>query len=187
MKTSRRLIIVLIVLWGVASSHLSAADLYQGRVVDEETGQPLAGAVLTVVWFRSPILGFEGTRDFLSAQETVADSDGKFSLTVSPGIDWNPFSYIRKEPEIVIYQPGYEPTWAGWRDRNKFKSSTEFAEALKKDATIKLPKLKSKEQLVNFADIGVFTFPPDVRNQQVPNLIRAINAQRKSLGFKPIY
>ena len=58
MKTSRRLIIVLIVLWGVASSHLSAADLYQGRVVDEETGQPLAGAVLTVVWFRSPILGF---------------------------------------------------------------------------------------------------------------------------------
>ena len=31
MKTSRRLIIVLIVLWGVASSHLSAADLYQGQ------------------------------------------------------------------------------------------------------------------------------------------------------------
>ena len=171
MKTSRRLIIVLIVLWGVASSHLSAADLYQGRVVDEETGQPLAGAVLTVVWFRSPILGFEGTRDFLSAQETVADSDGKFSLTVSPGIDWNPFSYIRKEPEIVIYQPGYEPTWAGWRDRNKFKSSTEFAEALKKDATIKLPKLKSKEQLGKLRRYRRFdTFPPDVRNEQVSQI-----------------
>src|SRR5258705_9857238 len=85
MKSSRGLILVLIVLWSVAptSRHLSAADLYQGRVIDEETGQPLAGAILTVVWFRSPILGLEGTRDFLSAQETVADSDGRFSLTVS--------------------------------------------------------------------------------------------------------
>ena len=189
MKSSRGLILVLIVLWGVASTsrHLSAADLYQGRVVDKETGQPLSGAVLTVVWFRSPILGFEGTRDFQNAQETVTDSDGKFSLIVSPGIDWNPFSYIRKEPEIVIYQLGYEPTWGGWRDRNKFKTVTEFAETLKKGATIELPKLKTKEQLVNFADIGVFAFPPDVRNQQVPNLTKAINAQRKSLGFKPIY
>src|SRR6266403_1901000 len=143
---SRCLMFVLGLLWVSTTPHpMYGADIYQGRVIDEETGQPLAGAVLTVVWFRSPILGFEGTRDFLSAQETVADSDGKFSLTVSPGIDWNPFSYIRKEPEIVIYQPGYEPTWAGWRERNKFKRPTEFAEALKKSATIKLPKLKSKE------------------------------------------
>lgn len=184
MKTSRRLIIVLIVLWGVASSPLSAADLYQGRVVDEETGQPLAGAVLTVVWFRSPILGFEGTRDFLSAQETVADSDGKFSLTVSPGIDWNPFSYIRKEPEIVIYQPGYEPTWAGWRDRNKFKGPTEFAEALKKGATVKLPKLKSNEELRNFTNVSSLTHIT-VPYESIPNLIRAVNVQNKMAGLQP--
>jgi hypothetical protein len=185
MKSSRGLILVLIVLWGVASTsrHLSAADLYQGRVVDEETGQPLAGAVLTVVWFRSPILGFEGTRDFLSAQETVADSDGKFSLTVSPGIDWNPFSYIRKEPEIVIYQPGYEPTWAGWRERNKFKRPTEFAEALKKSATIKLPKLKSKEELRNFTNVSSLTHIT-VPYESIPNLIRAVNVQNKMAGLQ---
>jgi len=184
MKASRGLILVLIVLWGLASTsrHLFAADLYQGQVIDEETGQPLAGAVLTVVWFRSPILGFEGTRDFLSAQETIADSDGKFSLIVSPGIDWSPFSYVRKEPQIVIYKPGYEPTWAGWMDRNKFKGPTEFAEALKKGATIKLPKLKTKEELRNF--VGVLTHIT-VPYESIPNLISAVNVQRTMVGLQP--
>jgi len=129
----------------------------------------------------------EGTRDFQSAQETVADSDGKFSLVVSPGSNWNPFSYIRQEQTIVIYQPGYEPTWAGWMVRNKFNSSTDLAEALKKGATIKLPKLKTKEELVRFADRGAFAFPPDVPSQHISNLIRAINVQRKNLGFRSIY
>jgi hypothetical protein len=186
MKASRGLILVLIVLWGLASTsrHLFAADLYQGRVIDEETGQPLAGAVLTVVWFRSPILGFEGTRDFLSVQETVSDSDGKFSLTVSPGIDWNPFSYIRKEPQIVIYQPGYEPTWAGWRDRNKFKTTTEFAEALKKGLTIKLRKSKTRDELVKFTDIVLLTHVT-VRYENIPRLIQAVNVQNEMVGLQP--
>ncbi len=185
MKRLRWLVVLLAVL-RTASVSL-AADLYHGRVVDQETGEPLAGAVVTVVWFRSPILGLEGTRDFQSAQETVADGDGKFSLVVSPGIDWNPLTYIRKEPEIVIFQPGYEPTWAGWMRRNKFETSIEFAEVLKKGATVKLSRLKTREELVNFSDLGVFAFPPGVRIQQVPNLIRMINVQRKPLGFKPIY
>jgi len=87
----------------------------------------------------------------------------------------------------VIYQPGYEPTWAGWMVRNKFNSSTDLAEALKKGATIKLPKLKTKEELVRFADRGAFAFPPDVPSQHISNLIRAINVQRKNLGFRSIY
>ena len=142
---SRCQMFVLVLLWVSTTPHpMYGADIYQGRVVDEETGQPLAGAVVTVVWFRSPIVGMEGTRDFQSAQEAVADSDGKFYLPVSPGSNWNPFNYTRKEPEIVIYHPGYEPTWAGWMVRNKFSSTIDLAQALKKGATIKLPKLKTK-------------------------------------------
>ena len=79
------------------------ADVYQGRVVDDASGQPLVGAVITVVWFRSPIVGLEGTRDFQSAQEAVVDTDGKFYLPVSPGSNWNPLSYIREAPTIIIY------------------------------------------------------------------------------------
>jgi hypothetical protein len=132
-------------------------------------------------------LGLEGTRDFQAAQEAVADSDGKFYLPVAPGSNLNPVSYTRKEPEIVIYHPGYEPTWAGWRTRNKFKTTTEFVEALKKGITIKLQKLKTKDQLAKFSDRSSFAFSPDVGVQQVPTLMQAINIQRKILGFKPIY
>lgn len=187
MRKVSPLVLALLVLSVIACAPSYAADLYHGRVVDADTGEPLVGAVLTVVWFRSPILGFEQTRDFLSAQETVTDSEGKFSLHVSPGIDWNPFTYVRKEPKIVIYQPGYEPTWAVWLARNKFKTTTDFAEALKKGVTVKLQELRTKNQLAEFADLGVFGLPPDVRIQQVPKLIHAINVQRKRLRVKPIY
>ena len=176
-------LVVLLAVLRTASVSL-AADLYHGRVVDQETGEPLAGAVVTVVWFRSPILGLEGTRDFQSAQETVADGDGKFSLVVSPGIDWNPLTYIRKEPEIVIFQPGYEPTWAGWMRRNKFETSLEFAEALKKGTTIQLRKLKTREELVKFTDV-VFLTHPTVRYENIPRLIDAVNVQNKMVGLQP--
>jgi hypothetical protein len=186
MKPRRWLFLILITVWfaGTGVSLVSAADLYQGRVVDEETGQPLAGAVVTVVWYRSAIIAMEGGRDFQSAQETLADSNGKFSLIVSPGVDWNPFSYIRKDPEIVIYQPGYEPTWAGWRVRNGF-ADDKFPEALKKGATIKLPKLKTTEEQKKFAGLPLEVSPGAPR-ESIPHLLRVVNIQRKMVGY-PIY
>ena len=188
MKVSRWLFLILSVCSGLGSSYrpLSAADIYQGRVVDEETSQPLAGAVVTVVWFRSPIAGLEGTKDFQSAQETVADGDGKFSLVVSPGIDWNPLTYIRKEPEIVIYQPGYEPTWAGWMVRNKFNTMLDLAEALKQGTTVKLSKLKTEQQIRHFSDLGTVAHTV-VPNEAIPNLVRVVNLQRKMAGIKSLY
>jgi len=186
MKLSRWMILIFTISWGLGpiARLVSGADLYQGRVLDEETSQPLAGAAVTVVWFRSPILGLEGTRDFQSAQETVTDTDGKFSLVVSPGIDWNPFSYIRKEPEIVIYQPGYEPTWAGWRVRNKLQNG-KFADALSKGATIKLPKLKTDKEQKNFAGLPL-EVSPGVPRESIPQLLRVVNMQRKMVGY-PLY
>ena len=79
---------------------LSAADLYHGQVVDGATGEPLVGAVVTVIWHKTPAVHMERTRQFQSAQETVTDAQGKFELLVSPGIDWNPLTVIIKEPTI---------------------------------------------------------------------------------------
>jgi hypothetical protein len=178
-------LVVLLAVLRTASVSL-AADLYHGRVVDQETGEPLAGAVVTVVWFRSPILGLEGTRDFQSAQETVADGDGKFSLVVSPGIDWNPLTYIRKEPEIVIFQPGYEPTWAGWMRRNKFATTLDLARELKKGTIIKLAKLKSHKEIMHFSSLGAVV-DVVVPQRSIPNLVRAVNIQRKIAGLTSFY
>ncbi len=140
--------VFLILLLSLVSSgcvrSLSAADLYHGRVVDEETGQPLVGAAVTVIWYKAPVVHLASPRYFHSAQETVTDSEGKFELLVSPGIDWNPFTFVINEPTIIVYQPGYEPVYPEWRLRMGFKSHMEFGAALKKGFVVKLTKLKTE-------------------------------------------
>jgi len=116
----------------------------------------------------------------------VTDSQGKFSLSVSPGIDWNPFTYIRKEPQIVVYQPGYEPTWAGWRERNNYNSGVELADALKKGTTIRLQPLKTEDQLRRFADLGAVAHTV-VPHHAIPILVRVVNLQRKMAGIASLY
>lgn len=188
MKPSRCVVFLFIVLWSVGGilSPVRGEDIYHGRVVDEQTDKPLVGAAVTVIWFRSPVLGLESTRDFHSAQETATDNEGKFSLSVSPGIDWNPFTYIRKEPQIVIYQPGYEPTWAGWMERNNYNSGVELAEALKKGTTIRLQPLKTEDQLRRFADLGAVAHTV-VPHHVIPILVRVVNLQRKMAGIASLY
>jgi hypothetical protein len=186
MKKLRCMVLLFTALWSVGvAAPVLGEDTYHGRVVDEQTDQPLVGAAVTVIWFRSPILGLESTRDFHSAQETVTDSQGKFSLSVSPGIDWNPFTYIRKEPQIVVYQPGFEPTWAGWMDRNNYNSGVELAEALKKGTTIRLQQVKTEDQR-RFADLGAVAHTV-VPHHAIPILVRVVNVQRKLAGITSLY
>ena len=167
--------------WFLQPTH--AADLYHGRVVDEETGEPLSGAVLTVIWYTTPIVSMERTRSFLSAQEALTDGDGKFSLLASPEIDWNPFTTVRKPPQVVIYKPGYAPlapASPAWKQVANFGS---IAEALKTGPVIKLPKLKTQEELRTFSSF--YSFAAGVPYEKSPNLVRVVNIQRKMAGLPP--
>jgi hypothetical protein len=186
MKPRRWLFFILITVWltGTDVSLVSAADLYHGRVVDEETGQPLVGAVVTVIWDKSPVVYLERTRTFLSAQEAITDSEGKFALLASPEIDWNPFTSVRKPPSVVIYKPEYAPLTPGspaWKQVASFGST---AEALKTGPVIKLPKLKTKEQLMQFVDLGVVGVG-QVPYVKITQLVRQVNVQRVLVGLQP--
>ena len=162
-----------------------AADLYHGQVVDDATGQPLVGAAVTVIWYKTPVLQMEGSLYFQNAQETGSDSQGKFSLLVSPGTDWNPFTTIVKEPTIIIFQQGYEPVQATWLLRMGFKSHTEFAAALKKGFVVKLLKLKTDKELRYYSDVGTLVHPR-VPGERIPKLVETFNTQRKNLGYQPV-
>lgn len=180
------LCVILIATLCICSADLSiaaASDIYQGRIVDEQTGAPLGGTVITVVWFRSPLVYMDRRREFQSAQEAIADTNGNFSLLVAPGIDWNPFTYVLDRPDIVIFHPGYEPTWAGWIVRMGFTEET-FPEALKLGLTIKLRKLTTKEELRRYSSVGSL-LSPVVPHHAVINLLRAINIQSIMAGLQP--
>lgn len=185
----KKLLLVLVLFGSLQSiafdGLLSAADFYQGQVVDEETGQPLVGAVIAVVWYKTAAVHMERSLHFQNAQETVSDFQGKFSLLASPGIDFNPLTVIIKEPTIVIYQSGYEPVWSSWIVRMGFKSEAAFAAALKKGAVVKLSKLKTdkeKRQFIDGGNLKLIDIPPGA----LPKLMAAVNAQRKLVGLPPL-
>lgn len=161
----------------------AAAETYHGTVVDAETNAPLEGAVVVVVWHRKPIVTMDGPQYFHKAVEALTDAEGKFAVDASPGIDWNPFTYVLKEPRIVIFKPGYGPFPVGHLST---KSVKELKEAmLTEGATIALPKLKTKKELREFTspvDMRISTLVPDER---IPKLMRLINMQRRSLGLQP--
>ena len=91
------------VLTGTACGH------YHGTVVDDETGRPLEGAVVAVVWCKRPIFGMDRPYYFHNAYEAVTDKQGRFSITAFAGIDWSPTTMTESSPEIAINMPGYRP------------------------------------------------------------------------------
>jgi hypothetical protein len=156
------------------------AKTYHGQVLDEETGKPLEGAVVVVVWHTRPIIAMDAPEYFHDAKEALTDAQGRFRMEASPAIEWNPFTVIKK-PNIAIFQPGYEP-FALLRPltRQGFKSFEDVDRALQKGATIKLPPLKTQEQLKKSGlDIAIGEVP----SAKIPNLIRVINVQRKTAGL----
>jgi hypothetical protein len=162
-----------------------AADIYHGKVIDEETGEPLAGASVTVIWYKTPIVQFEGSLYFQSAQETLTDAEGKFSLEAAPGVDWNPFTTIVKKPRLVIYQPRYWPFHPG-RMPKEYWDDAYLAEAFKNGVTIKMARVKTEAEMRDIASlsaIGASNVPYD----QIPNLLQNVNSQIKFAGIKSYY
>jgi hypothetical protein len=165
--------------WNLPAVRVFGSDVYHGTVVDEETGEPLEGASVTVIWYRTPIIQLEGSLYFQNAQETLTDAKGNFSLEVAPGIDWSPFTTLVKEHAVVIYKPGYVPFAPGHIPK-EFREYTDLVAAFKKGVTIKLARLKTKEELIRYTTLIIVRVPPE----KIPNLTRNINIQRKMAGLR---
>ncbi len=170
-----------------------SADAYHGTVVDAETRAPLKGAVVVVVWHRKPIVTMDGPQYFHKAVEVLTDAEGKFSVAASPGIDWNPFTYVLRDPQIAIFKPEYgpfpvahvSPRFTMEFGRKHQLDLVELNEELIKGAVVELPRVKTKEELQRFTSPGHILISTLVPHERIPNLMRLINIQRKSLGLQP--
>jgi hypothetical protein len=165
--------------WNILVPLAIRSATYHGKVVDEETGAPIAGAVVTVVWYHSPILGLAQTRSFQNVQETVTENDGSFSLWTWPRISLNPFTYVSTPPDAIVYKAGYAP----------FARSTvpddEINKTLEK-GIIKLLRFKTKEEAMKFVSLGS-VYVIDVPNYRIPKLIHQVNVHGKAIGITSLY
>jgi hypothetical protein len=180
------IIVLIAVSLGFVLPGLVYAKTYHGQVIDAETGKPLEGAVVVVIWHTEPRIAMDPPEYFHDAKEALTDAQGNFRLEASPAINWNPLMAI-KDPNIVIFQPGYEP-FALLRTltRQGFKSFEDVDQAFQKGATIKLPKLKTQEEVRKFSgfgDLGIGGVPFD----KVSNLLKLLNVQRKIAGLSSHY
>jgi hypothetical protein len=110
--------LLLIAIFLLGAPGAVSAEHYHGRVVEAETGRPLAGAVVVVVWLKDALIRMDGGTTFHEAMEGLTDGDGRFFVPATSARTWNPFTFVRKEPEILIFKPMYGewPTAYGRRD-----------------------------------------------------------------------
>jgi hypothetical protein len=160
------------------------AETYRGKVVDAETGEPLEGAVFVITWHKRPFITMNGPQYFHSANEGLTDGKGEFSVDGSPGVDWNPFTYIMERPHIAIFKPGYAPFPVGHLRETRQEETEQ--EMITGGALVKLPRLKTEQEMKQYTGPANMRIPSDVPYNEIPNLIKLINSHRKSIGFSPI-
>ena len=186
MKRFRRHLLVSLVVCAmciVGQAIAAESESYHGTVLDAETEEPLEGAVVVVLWFKKTYLSMDGPQYFHKGTEVLTDTNGKFSVDTSPGINWNPFTFMVKDPWIVIFKPGYAPLTPTYAV--SLKLGADMYDKLKQGAVVRLPKLKSREDLREFSHLGAVGITDNVPRPRIEKLLRSINNQRRQAGITP--
>jgi len=182
------LLITALSLIGLVSETGAVAGEYHATVVDAATGQPISDAVIVVVWYKKARFAFpagDAPIHFYAAKETLSDGSGRFAMSSSRKIHWNPLTRV-EVPQIVIYRPGYEPFSPRDAFRRGFASFQEVEKALRQGASIRLRKLREPECkqagiVTGLTSLGIIL---DIPDSDIPNLTRLIREQRARCGMQ---
>lgn len=84
------------------------------RVVDKETGEPLADVIVVAHWELEPVWGEGSPRGQMEVLETVTGPDGRFTLPGwGPRLRRTPLGYLGGwAPALVLFRPGYSDALA---------------------------------------------------------------------------
>lgn len=157
-----------------------ASGPYRGRVIDTETQQPLVGAVVLAIWHREvPVAPHGPAVDYHDSLELLTDTNGEF--TVPEKTHFTLIGKIR-EPDFVIYYPGYAP-YPSVRARPQGKEVSAAYE--QRVFSVELMRLKTPEERrsnVRDMPVSISRVPDD----KMPTLARLVNKERQDLGLQPI-
>lgn len=177
--------LIVLVLAGCAISYILPYYMgsYRGKVVDIDTGEPLAGAVVIAIYSSSSASPAGMLSKEIDAQETLTDANGEFVL---PEVAVNGTKYSgHLDGRLKIFKPGYGafPTSPKKiirlcrEDDGTWVQGCSMAE--KKYMLYKLPKLNTiEERKRNIPSESSF-----VPQEKQVLLIRAIIEERRSVGL----
>ncbi len=143
---------------------------FRGQVVDLETGQPIVGAVMLVVWLEVYGFGFAGHR-FYDAHEAVTDAEGRFEI---PRLSVPPWKVGVQPPTFHLFAPGYEP----YADVITPVSGRVFID----ETVSQMRRLKTRQELLRKSR----STPSFVPHAKMREFVKAVNTERRMLGLQPI-
>ncbi len=170
----RGLLVCLALVLGLAWSGVAAAQEkwgpFRGQVVDVETGQPIAGAAVLVIWWKVIPNPAGGTEKFYDAREAETDAAGRFEVPRRRP----PFFRLGiLPPKFTVFAPGYVHVGT--------VVTPPGGEFFVAPTVVQMRRLKTREERVEYQG----RFPPSAPFEKMPKLLDALNRERRSLGFEP--
>ena len=83
---------------------------FTARIVEAETGKPVAGVIVVALYQKKTPGMVHPNTEFYDVDETVSDSDGRFTLPAKELPISTPLVHVIG-PEIIVFRAGYK----GWR------------------------------------------------------------------------
>jgi hypothetical protein len=182
------LVLTIALLWGSAWLAPAAAEEkwgpFRGRIVDAETGQPIQGAVVLMIWYELVYAVVQTNMEFYDAKEAVSGPDGTFEIPrLSPPF----FTFRIYRPSWTLFAPGYE--------FHRQVVTPQTGQALVAPTVIEMRRLKTREErLKNLPSIPGAFYSADpsggalrkiAPREKIANFLRVLNEEETALGLKP--
>lgn len=158
---------------------------YSGQVVDAESGGPVTGAAVVAIWSREMPVGPEVTEGDWDVYETISDANGQFAIPHRT--HFTPFGWIL-EPKLKVYYPAYAPGYAGYYGRDvpvADRPPREPRDRGRPETYVTIPLRRPTTRAARIHDAGPPIGMEMVQWEQVPNMMRLINEERRQLGLQP--
>jgi hypothetical protein len=174
------------------SGSAEGAGPWKGQILERETGQPIAGAVVLAIWTVRSWGEIHPEDEFHSAFEAVSDADGRFVIPAHTAVPTKPLTAIRG-PQILIFKAGFGP-WEfqggpyyavaedSYAREERIKHSWEAFE--KEGAGFELRRLADRQQRLSWNSM---VRPRSVPPERMLGFLEALDAERVSLGVPPYH
>ena len=166
---------------------------FKGRVIDEETKQPIEGVVVVVLYYKRSTFSLNpgGTSSYVTkARETLTDKKGDFYFpTYSAFMGFNEDVGAR----FIFFKPGYVAKYRPAYIHPYLVEKYFSAEEIGKEAEIEAGSYNDSSYVKWKGPLGIVELkkgesypstPSDYRSAQLPLLFRAINEERRMRGHK---
>jgi hypothetical protein len=153
---------------------------YRGRVLDAETGKPLAGVVVVAVWRRDRIMPLHSRSEHYAAREALTNADGEFVIDAED-VERSAPNRMR-HPFFTIFFPGYG------RPRTPAGTPPTLTRRFYEGPgnTVEMPRLKTREERREYAGrLDPFVLS-DTPFKEIPTYMRLLNQESVAVGLQPL-